>query len=104
MSQTSVFIKPTINQQPSNLIYQGMSEQLAKDAIAGNVIYTFGSFRLGVHSPGADIDTLCIGPRNIRREDDFFNVLGDILREHPEVTELAVCIVFSSVTVLSLFT
>jgi len=68
---------------------QGMSEQLAKDAIAGNVIYTFGSFRLGVHSPGADIDTLCIGPRNIRREDDFFNVLGDILREHPEVTELA---------------
>ena len=70
-----------------------MSEQLANDAIGGNMIYTFGSYRLGVHNPGSDIDTLCIGPRNIRREEDFFNVLGTTLKEHPEVTELSVCII-----------
>eukprot|EP01063_Lacrimia_lanifica_P000009 TRINITY_DN10004_c0_g1_i1.p1 TRINITY_DN10004_c0_g1~~TRINITY_DN10004_c0_g1_i1.p1 ORF type:complete len:655 (+),score=240.98 TRINITY_DN10004_c0_g1_i1:124-2088(+) len=53
----------------------------------GGRLLTFGSYKLGVHFPGADIDTLCIAPRDIDRE-DFFDTLVNILRRHSSVTEL----------------
>ena len=33
----------------------------------------------GVHNKGADIDTLCVAPRHILREDYFTSFLGDYL-------------------------
>jgi len=66
-------------------IQRGLSEQLAADA--GAKIFTFGSYRLGVHSSGADIDTLCVCPRHIDRS-DFFGDLYNVLLNNPEVTEL----------------
>lgn len=50
-------------------------------------IFTFGSFRLGVHGQGTDIDTLCVAPRFVKRE-DFFGTLLDMLKSMEEVTDL----------------
>ena len=62
---------------------RGLSEAAAK--AAGGKIFTFGSYRLGVHGPGTDIDTLCVVPKHISRE-DFFDVFEGMLRNTEGVT------------------
>ena len=68
-------------------LVRGLSEAAA-DA-AGGRIFTFGSYRLGVHGPGSDIDTLCVVPKHVSR-DDFFEVFEPMLREVEGVTEVSV--------------
>lgn len=65
-------------------VSKNMPEQMA-DKLGGK-IYTFGSYRLGVHHKGADIDALCVAPRNIERA-DYFSSFFDLLKQQPEVTE-----------------
>ncbi|KAL9255027.1 Nuclear poly(A) polymerase 4-like protein [Drosera capensis] len=65
---------------------RGYTDQMVEDANA--LIFTFGSYRLGVHGPGSDIDTLCVGPSYVNRDEDFFVILHDILADLEEVTEL----------------
>ncbi|KAM3241462.1 hypothetical protein ACQJBY_054408 [Aegilops geniculata] len=65
---------------------KGYSEQMIEKANV--VLFTFGSYRLGVHGPGADIDILCVGPSYVNREEDFFVTLHGILTQLEEVTEL----------------
>ena len=65
---------------------KGYNEEMVGKANA--VIFTFGSYLLGVNGPGADIDTLCVGPRHVTREEDFFGELYRMLAELYEVQEL----------------
>ena len=65
---------------------KGYPEQFVNET--SGKIFTFGSYRLGVHGPGADIDTLCVGPMHATREEDFFGTFAGMLRELPEVTEM----------------
>ncbi|TIB85792.1 Poly(A) polymerase [Wallemia mellicola] len=67
-------------------IRNGMSESLADQA--GGKIFTFGSYRLGVNQPGADIDTLCVVPKHVSRE-DFFDVFEPLLKTREEVSVCA---------------
>lgn len=65
-------------------VSKNMPEQVAEKL--GGKIYTFGSYRLGVHHKGADIDALCVAPRNIERT-DYFSSFFELLKQQPEVTE-----------------
>ena len=57
---------------------EGHNQKLVKDAICR--VFTYGSYRLGVHSPGSDIDTLVIAPKYCTLK-DFFKHMSCCLRE-----------------------
>ena len=44
---------------------EGKDEDTIRNS--GGKIFTFGSYRLGVHDPHTDIDALCVAPRHIDR-------------------------------------
>ncbi|KAG8919518.1 hypothetical protein FRC01_001260, partial [Tulasnella sp. 417] len=65
----------------------GMSDAVA--LASGGKIFTFGSYRLGVHGPGDDIDCLLAVPRHVSH-DYFFTKFLPMLQETPGVTEVTV--------------
>lgn len=59
-------------------IAKGIPENIA--STTRGKIFTFGSYRLGVHTKGADIDTLCVAPRHVERT-DFFSSFVELLKQ-----------------------
>ncbi|KAM9852161.1 poly(A) polymerase type 3-like [Aulostomus maculatus] len=56
---------------------------------AGGKVVPFGSYLLGVHSKGSDIDCLCVGPAFVERQ-HFFTSFAERLWAQQEVTEMRV--------------
>ena len=67
-------------------LQRGYPDGMADQATA--LLLPFGSYRLGVHSRGSDIDALVVGPSYVDRHHDFFGALGGVLADTDAVTEL----------------
>ncbi|XP_071392815.1 poly(A) polymerase beta-like [Centroberyx affinis] len=53
----------------------------------GGKILPFGSYCMGVHTKGADIDALCLAPQHVERT-DFFSSFFEKLKNQEEVKDL----------------
>ncbi|NXW64887.1 PAPOG polymerase, partial [Eurystomus gularis] len=77
----------------NNLVNEWISElgerkNLPSAVLAnGGKIFTFGSYRLGVHTRGADIDALCVAPRHVERT-DFFQSFFEKLKHQEGIKNL----------------
>ena len=91
-TSTRLLVLGKLNELVNQWIYdisieKGKSEAEAR--VTAGKICTFGSYRLGVHGKGADIDTLVIAPRHIERY-DFFQSFKERLENCKEVKHLRV--------------
>lgn len=63
-------------------------EIVASGGVGGALLKTFGSYRLGVHTPDADVDVLLICPKHCTREDFFTSFCLEVIAPRADVSEL----------------
>uniref|UniRef100_A0A7E4ZV70 Poly(A) polymerase n=1 Tax=Panagrellus redivivus TaxID=6233 RepID=A0A7E4ZV70_PANRE len=74
-----VAVLASLNYIVANWIQQtakalGMPDE--KAARVGGKLHAFGSYGIGAHTRGADIDTVCVAPRHVNRADFFCTFLA----------------------------
>ncbi|GAA5991095.1 hypothetical protein JCM5350_006661 [Sporobolomyces pararoseus] len=82
LGRLNTLVKQFVYQSSLN---HGLSEAKAREA--GGKIFTFGSYRLGVHGPGSDIDTLLVVPKHVERE-EFHTLFEEMLKNTEGVIEV----------------
>ena len=75
---------------------QGVVDQTI--VIGEDILLTY--LNLGVHNKGADIDTLCVAPRHILREDYFTSFLGESAPSEIFCSTLLWCSAMQSITLM----
>ena len=63
-------------------ISKGVPRELAESA--GANVHTSGSYRMGLNEKGADIDSICVCPNHVTKE-DFFVTLQAEFEKNPKV-------------------
>ncbi|KAF5371201.1 hypothetical protein D9758_004094 [Tetrapyrgos nigripes] len=66
----------------------GRNAGIALGIIFGILFVAISTWLIRVHGPGSDIDTLCVVPKHVSRE-DFFEVFEPMLRDFEGATEVA---------------
>ncbi|NXF04271.1 PAPOG polymerase, partial [Smithornis capensis] len=90
-----LYQRTTVLGKLNNLVKEWISELAERKNLPpsiiehlGGKIFTFGSYRLGVHTKGSsDIDALCVAPSHVERS-DFFQSFFDKLKSQEEVKNL----------------
>uniref|UniRef100_A0A8C3ESG9 polynucleotide adenylyltransferase n=1 Tax=Corvus moneduloides TaxID=1196302 RepID=A0A8C3ESG9_CORMO len=94
--QEELFHRTTVLGKLNNFVREWISELAESKNLppsiteqVGGKIFTFGSYRLGVHTKGSDIDALCVAPSHVERS-DFFQSFFEKLKNLEEVKNLRV--------------
>ena len=73
---------------PGSPNYDSCLTSPMRDKSAATTLLSFGSYRLGVHTPDADVDCLVLAPPHLSRDDFFSSFVVDVLKGNTRVTEL----------------
>ncbi|NXT13807.1 PAPOG polymerase, partial [Prunella fulvescens] len=93
--QEELYHRTTVLGKLNNFVREWISELAESKNLppsiteqVGGKIFTFGSYRLGVHTKGSsDIDALCVAPSHVERS-DFFQSFFEKLKNQEEVKNL----------------
>ncbi|XP_068042229.1 poly(A) polymerase gamma isoform X4 [Anomalospiza imberbis] len=102
--QEELYHRTTVLGKLNNFVREWISELAENKNLppsitkqVGGKIFTFGSYRLGVHTKGSDIDALCVAPSHVERS-DFFQSFFEKLKNQEEVKNLRIDLVFAKLS------
>lgn len=86
-SPTGIQNRRRVMKELDSMLHAWCSSLSNDAACASPSLLSFGSYRLGVHTPDADVDCLVLAPPHVTR-DHFFGGWVEVLRSDVRVSEL----------------